>query len=97
VAELGLGTRRAVRVRFARPVDPDDYRVDGIGGVEVDALAHRFTLSAPPADLLARLAPLPVEDLVMEPLRLEDLFRELYRPEVEVAGSAIAAAGDGVR
>jgi len=83
---LGLGAMRSVAVRFGTPVDPGAYAVDGLGGVEVDGDVHRFTLSAPPAPLLARLAGLPVADLTMEPVRLEDAFRALYAPEA--AGAA---------
>ena len=74
----GLGGMRSVAVRFAGPTDPGRYRVDGVGAVEIDGGVHRFTLAAPPAPLLERLAGLGVTDLVMEPLRLEDAFRELY-------------------
>jgi ABC-2 type transport system ATP-binding protein len=85
VRDLGLGTMRSVRARFSRPVDPADYAVDGVGRVTVDGRDHAFTLTAAPGPLVSRLAGLPLEDLVMEPARLEDVFRELYEPERDPA------------
>ena len=90
VGGLGLGAMRSVALRFAQPVAPAAYGVAGVGEVEVEGLTHRFTLSAPPAPLLERLAALPVADLVIEPVRLEDAFRALYVPET--GGTAEAAA-----
>lgn len=80
VGDLGLGSMRSARVEFTEAVSPVAYRVPGVGEVTVEGMVHRFTLTDTPAPLLARLAALPVRDLVLEPLRLEDAFRTLYLP-----------------
>ena len=69
---------RIVRATFARPVDPTAYAGPGISDVQVDGRHHRFTLNGPPAPLLGKLAALPLEDVAIEPPRLEDVFRALY-------------------
>jgi ABC-2 type transport system ATP-binding protein len=78
VAELRRARSRRVEVRFAAPVDPARYAVDGVAGVEVDGLRHRFTLAGEPGPLLAALAVLPVADVAIERPSLEDAFRDLY-------------------
>jgi ABC-2 type transport system ATP-binding protein len=78
VEELRRGRSRRVEVRFAEPVEPARYAVDGVGDVEVDGLRHRFTVAGEPRALLAALAALPVEDVAIEPPSLEDAFRHLY-------------------
>jgi len=72
-------------VRFAGPVDPAAYAGEGIEDIEVDGDEHRFTLTRPPAPLLAALGALPVDDLVIAPFSLEDAVRTLYRPGGEAA------------
>jgi ABC-2 type transport system ATP-binding protein len=78
VEEVRRGRSRRVEVRFAEPVDPARYAVDGVADVEVDGLRHRFTVAGEPRALLAALAALPVEDVAIEPPSLEDAFRHLY-------------------
>ncbi|MFN8111204.1 MAG: ABC transporter ATP-binding protein [Thermoleophilia bacterium] len=80
VLELRLSALRNVTVRFAAPIGA----LAGVPGTEVvevsaDGREHRMRLTGTPAPLLARLAPLPVEDLVIAPLTLEDAVRTLYR------------------
>ena len=78
VDELRRGRSRRVEVRFAEPVDPSRYAVEGVGDVEVDGLRHRFTVSGEARALLAALAALPVDDVAIAPPSLEESFRHLY-------------------
>jgi ABC-2 type transport system ATP-binding protein len=78
VDELRRGRSRTVEVRFTEPVDPARYAVDGVAGVEVDGLRHRFTVAGEPRALLAALAALPVDDVAIAPPSLEEAFRHLY-------------------
>ena len=79
VDELRRGRSRRVEVRFTEPVDPSRYAVDGVAGVEVDGLRHRFSVAGEPRALLAALAALPVDDVAIAPPSLEESFRHLYR------------------
>ena len=78
VDELRRGRSRRVDVRFAEPVDPSRYAVEGVGDVEVDGLRHRFTVSGEARALLGALAALPVADVAIAPPSLEESFRHLY-------------------
>ncbi|HMO01129.1 MAG TPA: ABC transporter ATP-binding protein [Miltoncostaeaceae bacterium] len=78
VDALRRGRSRTVEVRFAEPVDPARYAVEGVGDVEVDGLRHRFTVAGEPRALLAALAALPVDDVAIAPPSLEASFRHLY-------------------
>jgi ABC-2 type transport system ATP-binding protein len=78
VGELRRGRSRTVEVRFTEPVDPARYAVDGVAGVQVDGLRHRFTVAGEPRALLAALAALPVDDVAIAPPSLEESFRHLY-------------------
>jgi len=78
VDALRAAGTRIVRATFARPVDPVAYAGPEVTDVHVDGRHHRFTLNGPPAPLLGRLAALPLEDVAIEPPRLEDVFRALY-------------------
>ena len=79
VDELRRGRSRRVEVRFAEPVDPSRYAVEGVGDVEVDGLRHRFTVVRGGAvPLLGALATLPVDDVAIAPPSLEESFRHLY-------------------
>ena len=80
VEDLPLGSLRMVRVTFSEPMPSDVYRATNVSGLEVDGSTHRFTFTGNPAPVIAALANLPVIDLVIEPARLEDLFRNLYDP-----------------
>jgi ABC-2 type transport system ATP-binding protein len=72
---------RICTLLFAREVDPARYVVDGVDGVEVDGVRHRFRLHGNPAPLLGRLTGLPLEDITIEPPRLEEFFRSIYTGE----------------
>jgi ABC-2 type transport system ATP-binding protein len=81
VEDLHLSALRRVTVRFAGPAAPAGFAPAGVRDAETDGAEWRCTLSGPPAPLLAALAALPVEDVVIAPFTLEDAFRALYRPE----------------
>ncbi|MEW6582567.1 MAG: ABC transporter ATP-binding protein [Actinomycetota bacterium] len=82
VEEIRGARVRSVEVSFAAPVDPEAYRVDGIGSrVEVAGATHRFTFRGDPAPLLAALGRLDVRDVAIQQARLEDVFRALYAEE----------------
>ncbi|MDH3226375.1 MAG: ABC transporter ATP-binding protein [Thermoleophilia bacterium] len=72
---------RVCTLIFEREVEPRHYLVEGIEGLEIDDRRHRFRIHGSPAPLLARLIELPLEDITIEPPRLEDLFRSTYTGE----------------
>ena len=69
---------RVVSVVFSQPVEPSAYRVPQIRSNTSAGTHHRFSVYGDPGPLLARLGGLPVEDITIEPPRLEDLFRTTY-------------------
>ena len=79
VDELRRARSRRVEVRFAEPVDPSRYAVDGRrrrgGRRPAPPLQRRPGSRAP---LLAALAALPVDDVAIAPPSLEESFRHLY-------------------
>lgn len=81
VADLTLGGLRAVRVRFADPVDPAVFAdvVTGTPTVDDEGRHHVFTADGDHARLLATLAGLPVRSVQITPLSLEDAVRHLYQ------------------
>jgi len=74
---------RVVTVIFRRNVSPDEYRVPQLSGQVGAGTDHRFVIHGDPGPLLERLSTLPVEDITIEPPRLEDLFRTTYTGESE--------------
>ncbi len=78
LADLRRTRTRVVEVRFDGPVDPARYAVPGVGPATVSGGLHRFELAGDPAPLLAALGGLPVADVAIAPVSLEDAFRDLY-------------------
>jgi ABC-2 type transport system ATP-binding protein len=81
VAALRRSGGRICTLVFTREVEPARYAVDGVEDLEVSGRRHRFRLHGSPAPLLARVTELPLEDITIEPPRLEDLFRSTYTDE----------------
>lgn len=88
LAELRRARTRSVEVQFAEPVEPTRYAVPGVGEATVRGSLHRFSLAGDPAPLLGALAALPVADVTITPVSLEDAFRDLYDDHDRAAASA---------
>jgi ABC-2 type transport system ATP-binding protein len=69
--------RRRVEIRLSGPA-PSLAGVPGVGDVELDGTTLTCSLEGDPRAFLATIAGAPVADLLIEAVRLEDAFLELY-------------------
>jgi ABC-2 type transport system ATP-binding protein len=80
VGDLPLGSWRMVRVVLTEPAPAEIYSGVDIDALDIDANTHRFRFTGDPEPVLAVFRDRSIVDLVIEPARLEDLFRALYDP-----------------
>ena len=92
VAELRAQRRRRVELRFEGPA-PDLGRLDGVSELVVGEGVLSCALAGDPRAFLEAIRGSAVTDLVIEPVRLEEAFLELYAGE-EAAEAAEDAAED---
>ncbi len=69
---------RRVELRASRPLTAEDLRLDGVTVEHADGARVLLTYSGRPAELLARLSRLPLEDVRIGELDLEEALRQLY-------------------
>jgi ABC-2 type transport system ATP-binding protein len=79
VADVMRSERRRVRLTLRSPADATPLAV--LGELQATTATHveLFIARTRVPELLRVIAALPVDDLTIEPLRLEDAFREHYR------------------
>lgn len=79
LSDLQKGTRSTIHAAFARPIT--DAALQGLSDVHVDG--ERLTATVDAAfvgEVMARLTPLGITSLTVEPPSLESLFLRLYEP-----------------
>ncbi len=81
VASLRARMLRRMEVVFSAPVDLEALRVTGVVDVQADGSRVTLLIRGSPVPALKALLRHPVEDLVFERARLEEIFLEHYRPE----------------
>ena len=81
VAALRARTLRKLEAVLGAPVDLESLRVEGVMDVRADGLRVTLLVRGSPVPALKALLHHPVEDLVFERARLEEIFLEHYRPE----------------
>jgi ABC-2 type transport system ATP-binding protein len=81
VASLRARMLRRMEVVFGAPVDLEALRVEGVVDVKADGPRVTLLIRGSPVPALKALLRHPVEDLVFERARLEEIFLEHYRPE----------------
>ena len=81
VASLRARMLRRMEVVFSAPVDLEALRVPGVVDVQADGSRVMLLVRGSPVPALKALLRHPVEDLVFERARLEEIFLEHYRPE----------------
>ena len=82
VASLRARMLRRMEVVLRAPVDPEALRVPGVVDVQADGQRVTLFVRGSPVPALQALLRLPIEDLVFERARLEEIFLEHYRPEL---------------
>jgi len=82
VASLRARMLRRMEVVLRAPVDPEALRVPGVVDVQADGRRVTLFVRGSPVPALQALLRLPIEDLVFERARLEEIFLEHYRPEL---------------
>ena len=81
VASLRARMLRRMEVVFSAPVDLDALRVTGVVDMQADGSRVTLLIRGSPVPALKALLRHPIEDLVFERARLEEIFLEHYRPE----------------
>jgi len=82
VASLRARMLRRMEAVLRAPVDPEALRVPGVVDVQADGRRVTLLVRGSPVPALQALLRLPIEDLVFERARLEEIFLEHYRPEL---------------
>ena len=80
IADLRRRSPRRVTVRFGRPVESAVPSLEGVTTVSRAPQSWVLDVTGPAGPLIAALAPLPVEDMDIEPFKLEDHMLKLYAP-----------------
>jgi ABC-2 type transport system ATP-binding protein len=77
--ELRRQSPRRVTVRFTRPVGAPPV-LTGVTPVQIDGQSWVLDVVGGVGPLVAAMAPLPVDDIDIEPFKLEDYMLKLYAP-----------------
>ena len=85
IEELRRRAARRVTVRFARPVPLSLPPMRGVTVVEVTAQCWVLDVIGPMGPLVSMLGAYPVDDVDIEPFKLEDYMMKLYAPAASAA------------
>jgi ABC-2 type transport system ATP-binding protein len=80
IADLRRHSPRRVTVRFSRPVEAPVPAVDGVTAVSRTPQSWVLDVAGPVGAFVAALSSLPVDDMDIEPFKLEDHMLKLYAP-----------------
>jgi ABC-2 type transport system ATP-binding protein len=80
IADLRRQSPRRVTVRFSRPVESPVPSLQGVTAVRRAPQSWVLDVTGPAGPLVAALASLPVDDMDIDPFKLEDHMLKLYGP-----------------
>ena len=80
IADIRRRSPRRVTVRFSRPVEAPVPSLEGVATVSRAPQCWVLDVTGPAGPLVAALASLPVDDMDVEPFKLEDHMLKLYAP-----------------
>jgi ABC-2 type transport system ATP-binding protein len=80
IADIRRRSPRRVTVRFSRPVEAPVPSLEGVTTVSRALQCWVLDVTGPAGPLVAALASLPVDDMDVEPFKLEDHMLKLYAP-----------------
>lgn len=83
IEELRRKSPRRISIRFARPVAPPHTLVDGATLVDAAPQLWIVEMAGPAGPLLSAVRDLPVQDLEIQPFKLEEYVLGMYAPPAD--------------
>jgi ABC-2 type transport system ATP-binding protein len=80
IADLRRRSPRRVTVRFSRPVEAPVPALEGVTAVSRTPQSWVLDVAGPVGPVVAALRSLPLDDMDIEPFKLEDHVLKLYAP-----------------